>query len=275
MIAKLIADLPNVTPPPATPRSAPGPALGGDDLAGVPRPGLGIGRQASRDAPGGEHVGVERRPLGGDAVPPQLRQEPLGGGEPFRGGVGQLVRVGEQRPQAGPVGLPVLDDPDRAEVVTGLRGHHAGSPPLRAGSGGFVRGSARQARIASSVNHTVRLPRGRRAASYAAQLVTRCRCLGMRWRRAALASNGTAGIRRSGDGPLPYGSVQQGDAPKEMDRLGLAECFTKRELADTMKALLTGGFIRANEPVGWSSNRNQLRGPRRGGAGPPPSPRGL
>jgi hypothetical protein len=52
-------------------------------------------------------------------------------------------------------------------------------------------------------------------------------------------------------------------APKEMDRLGLAEGFTKRELADTMKALLTGGFIRANEPVGWSSNRNQLRGPRR------------
>ena len=42
-----------------------------------------------------------------------------------------------------------------------------------------VRGAAAQAAIASGVNHTVRLPRARRAASYSAQLVTRCRCLGM------------------------------------------------------------------------------------------------
>ena len=47
-------------------------------------------------------------------------------------------------------------------------------------------------------------PALRRAASYSAQLVTRCRCLGMRWRRAALALNGTAGIRGSWEGPLPY-----------------------------------------------------------------------
>ena len=32
---------------------------------------------------------------------------------------------------------------------------------------------------ASGVNHTVRLPRTRRPASYSTQLVTRCRCLGM------------------------------------------------------------------------------------------------
>ena len=51
---------------------------------------------------------------------------------------------------------------------------------------------------------TVRLPRWRRAASYAAQLVTRCRCLGMRWRRAALALNGTVGVRGSWEGPAPY-----------------------------------------------------------------------
>src|SRR3982751_2601641 len=51
---------------------------------------------------------------------------------------------------------------------------------------------------------TVRLPRWRRAASYAAQLVTRCRCLGMRGRRAAFALNGTADVRRSWKGPLPY-----------------------------------------------------------------------
>ena len=78
------------------------------------------------------------------------------------------------------------------------RGEYQGCPPR------VVRGSARQAATASSVNQTVRLPRWRRAASYAAQLVTRCRCLGMRWRRAALALNGTAGVRGSWEGPLPY-----------------------------------------------------------------------
>src|SRR5215213_6280238 len=56
-----------------------------------------------------------------------------------------------------------------------------------------MRGSALHASIASGVNHTVRLPRARRPASYAAQLVTRCRCLGMWRRHAALALNGTAG----------------------------------------------------------------------------------
>src|SRR4051794_18105793 len=63
---------------------------------------------------------------------------------------------------------------------------------------------------ASSVNQTVTLPRWRRAASYAAQSVTRCRCLGMWWRRAALASNGTAGIRGSWKGPLPYATRSPG-----------------------------------------------------------------
>ena len=42
-----------------------------------------------------------------------------------------------------------------------------------------VRGSAFHAATASGVNHTVRLPRARRPASYSAQLVTRCFCLGM------------------------------------------------------------------------------------------------
>src|SRR3954447_21962436 len=83
-----------------------------------------------------------------------------------------------------------------------------------------VRGAAAQAAIASGVNQTVRLPRARRAASYSAQLVTRCRCLGMWRRQAALALNGTAGIRVSGKGPSSYTaqlptptgrSVQQGD----------------------------------------------------------------
>ena len=88
-----------------------------------------------------------------------------------------------------------------ARSVSAVRiasGEYQGCPPR------VVRGSARQAAIASSVNHTVRLPRCRRAASYAAQLVTRCRCLGMRWRRAALALNGTAGVRGSWQGPPRY-----------------------------------------------------------------------
>jgi len=42
-----------------------------------------------------------------------------------------------------------------------------------------VRGSARHPSIASSGNQTVRLPRWRRAASYAAELVTLRFCLGM------------------------------------------------------------------------------------------------
>src|SRR5215213_7569801 len=83
-----------------------------------------------------------------------------------------------------------------------------------------VRGAAAQAATASGVNHTVRLPRARRPASYSAQLVTRCCCLGMWRRQAALALNGTAEIRVSGKEPSSYTaqlptptgrSVQQGD----------------------------------------------------------------
>src|SRR3954454_15082732 len=50
-----------------------------------------------------------------------------------------------------------------------------------------VRGSAFHAATASGVNQTVRLPRARRPASCAAQLVTRGFCFGMWWRRAAFA----------------------------------------------------------------------------------------
>src|SRR4051794_25856978 len=88
-----------------------------------------------------------------------------------------------------------------ARSVSAVRiasGEYQGCPPR------VVRGSACQAAIASSVNQTVRLPRWRRAASYSAQLVTRCRCLGMRWRRAALALNGTAEVRGSWEGPPHY-----------------------------------------------------------------------
>src|SRR5215203_4422317 len=67
-----------------------------------------------------------------------------------------------------------------------------------------MRGGAAQAATASGVNHTVRLPRARRPASYSAQLVTRCCCLGMWRRQAALALNGTAEIRVSGKEPSSY-----------------------------------------------------------------------
>ena len=53
------------------------------------------------------------------------------------------------------------------------RGEYQGCPPR------VVRGSARQAATASSVNHTVKLPCWRKAASYAAGLVTLRFCLGM------------------------------------------------------------------------------------------------
>ena len=84
-----------------------------------------------------------------------------------------------------------------------------------------VRGAVTQAAIASGVNQTVKLPRARRPASYAAQLVTRCRCFGMWRRQAALALNGTAGVQASEKGPSSYTaqlptptgrSVQQGAA---------------------------------------------------------------
>ena len=70
---------------------------------------------------------------------------------------------------------------------------------------GVVRGTARQAAIAASVNHTVRLPRWRRAALYVAQFVTRCRCLGMRWRRVELCLNGKGAALRVSR-PNAYGA---------------------------------------------------------------------
>jgi hypothetical protein len=62
---------------------------------------------------------------------------------------------------------------------------------------------ARHPSIASGVNHTVRLPRARRPASYSAQLVTRWRCLGMWWRRSACALNGKRGAPAGWRGLAP------------------------------------------------------------------------
>jgi hypothetical protein len=61
----------------------------------------------------------------------------------------------------------------RVSAVVIARAESCGCPPR------VVRGSARQAAIAASVNHTVKLPRWRKAASYSAQFATLCRCFGM------------------------------------------------------------------------------------------------
>jgi hypothetical protein len=78
---------------------------------------------------------------------------------------------------------------DEADQPLGLAQGQAEHRPQRQGrsdrQGGvvrlpprMVRGSAFQAAIASSLNHIVRLPRWRSAASYAGQLVTRCAAAG-------------------------------------------------------------------------------------------------
>jgi len=56
-----------------------------------------------------------------------------------------------------------------------------------------VRASARQPSTACSESHIVRLLRERSPASYSAQLVNRCRCLGMRCRRSEFALKGMVG----------------------------------------------------------------------------------
>jgi hypothetical protein len=55
------------------------------------------------------------------------------------------------------------------------------------------RGAARPGRYRLIVNHTGRLPRWRKLASFAAQSVTLRFCFAMWWRRAAWALNGIAG----------------------------------------------------------------------------------
>ena len=81
------------------------------------------------------------------------------------------------------------------------RGEYQGYPP------GVVRGSARHASMASSVNQTVRLPRCRKLASYSCQFMTLCFCLGMWWRRFWFSLNGKMDIRGQGgasySGPVP------------------------------------------------------------------------
>src|SRR3954453_18859919 len=93
------------------------------------------------------------------------------------------------------------------------RAEYQGCPP------GVVRGAAAHPSIASALNHTVKLPRRRRPASYAGQFVTLCVRLGMWWRRSWFSLKGKAGTPGSGQGQPPTpgqprapssGSVHQG-----------------------------------------------------------------
>src|SRR4051812_23015519 len=77
----------------------------------------------------------------------------------------------------------------RAVVIA--RGEYQGCPPR------VVRGAARHPSITAALNHTVRLPRWRKLASYSRQFVTLCFCLGMWCRRSWFSLNGKVGIRGS------------------------------------------------------------------------------
>jgi hypothetical protein len=68
-------------------------------------------------------------------------------------------------------------------------GEYQGCPPA------VIRGSAFHAATASSVNQTVKLPRWRKAASYAAEFVSLCFCFGIWWRWSWFSLNGKVGIR--------------------------------------------------------------------------------
>src|SRR3954462_13865070 len=89
------------------------------------------------------------------------------------------------------------------------RPEYQGCPP------GVVRGSAAHPSIASALNHTVRLPRRRRLASYAGQFVTLCVCLGTWRRRVWFSLKGKAGILGQVRGSLlrPAGFERHRAAP--------------------------------------------------------------
>ena len=79
--------------------------------------------------------------------------------------------------------------PNLAGGSNSIMPEYQGCPP------GVVRGSARQLSIASSVNHTIRLPRWRKLASYPRQFMTLRFCLGIWRRRFWLSLKGKMGIR--------------------------------------------------------------------------------
>jgi hypothetical protein len=77
------------------------------------------------------------------------------------------------------------------------RGEYQGCPR------GVVRGAARHPSMAASENHTAKLPRWRRLASYSRQLITFRVCFGMGWRRSWFSLKGKVGIRGQRKGNPP------------------------------------------------------------------------
>ena len=96
-------------------------------------------------------------------------------------GADQPLRLAQGQAEHGPQGERRQD---RQRRVPGL--------PAR-----VVRGAARHPSIAASENHTVRLPRWHRLASYSRQFITFRFCLGMRWRRSWFSLNGKMDTRGS------------------------------------------------------------------------------
>jgi hypothetical protein len=92
--------------------------------------------------------------------------------------------------------------------------------------------------IAASLNHTARLPRWRRAASYSDQFVTRRRCLGMLWRRLALNLSSTTKIPGivDGDRTEPYWADTIGLPPTETS----APCNSDQRSQDPARVTRAG-----------------------------------
>src|SRR3954451_20279792 len=86
----------------------------------------------------------------------------------------------------------------KVNAVRIAKGEYQGCPPR------VVRGAARHPSMASSENHTVRLPRWRRLASYSRQFITFRFCLGIWWRRSWFSLNGKMGILESEEEQSSY-----------------------------------------------------------------------
>src|SRR3954469_22774389 len=134
----------------------------------------------------------------------------------------------------------------RVRAVVIARSESCGWPP------GVVRGSACQATIASSENQTVRLPRWRKAASYSAQFVTRRRCFGIRWRRAALALNGIGGSRVIGGVVLLRQPPLHANRPIRATNSRTALEAVARLLPTGIRPVLIGDrFYGSPDLIGW------------------------
>ncbi|TPG55628.1 hypothetical protein EAH89_13730 [Roseomonas nepalensis] len=140
-------------------------------------------------------IGVVRHDLGIDVLPV----------------VGAVAREGGHGTTS-----PLEQGADLQAVIGIPASQHRGGDLARVGVRGKVQHlPARHPSIASAVNHTVRLPRARRPASYSAQLVTLWRCLGMRCRRSALALKGMTGVS-NGPRDRPGVSLHQGAPSGEL-----------------------------------------------------------